>query len=57
MIQVKKSAKIAATLRKVRAIAYQAVQASGLGPIDELELIQILDGEGLVLRATHKLGR
>lgn len=45
---------IAATLRKVRAIGYRAVQVSGMGPIEEEELVRILDGEGLVLCATHE---
>ncbi len=45
---------IAATLRKVRAIGYQAVQASAMGPIPEDEFLKILDGEGLTLCATHE---
>ena len=52
--ELKTPAAIADTLKKVRAIGYEAVQASGLGPIDELELIRILDDEGLVLCATHE---
>ena len=38
---------IAASLKKVAAIGYNAVQASGMGPIKESELKAILDGEGL----------
>jgi sugar phosphate isomerase/epimerase len=49
-------AAIAATLKKVRAIGYQAVQISGMGPIPELELLTILAGEGLVCCATHENG-
>ena len=45
---------IAASLKRVRAIGYQAVQVSGMGPIDEAELVRILDGEGLVCCATHE---
>lgn len=45
---------IATTLQKVKQIGYQAVQASSLGPIGEKELLQILDGEGLTLSATHE---
>lgn len=45
---------IATTLRKVRAIGYEAVQASAMGPIAEEELLKILDGEGLTLCATHE---
>jgi len=45
---------IAASMKKVRAIGYEAVQVSGMGPIDEAELMTILDGEGLVCCATHE---
>jgi sugar phosphate isomerase/epimerase len=45
---------ILATLKKVAAIGYQAVQVSGMAPIDEKELTQILAGEGLTLAATHE---
>ncbi len=45
---------IAATLKKVSAIGYKAVQVSGMGPIAESELTAILDGEGLTLCATHE---
>ena len=47
-------ADVAATLKKVRAIGYGAVQASGLGPIAEDALLEILSGEGLTLCATHE---
>jgi sugar phosphate isomerase/epimerase len=47
---------IARTLKKVRAIGYEAVQVSGMGPIDEYELVKILDGEGLTCCATHEPG-
>jgi sugar phosphate isomerase/epimerase len=45
---------IAASMKKIRAIGYEAVQVSGMGPIDEAELMKILDGEGLVCCATHE---
>jgi len=45
---------IAASLKKVRAIGYEAVQVSGMGPIDEAELVSICDGEGLTICATHE---
>lgn len=45
---------IAATLKRVRAAGYTAVQVSGMGPISEEELCRILDGEGLVCCATHE---
>ncbi|HEX5323622.1 MAG TPA: sugar phosphate isomerase/epimerase [Capsulimonadaceae bacterium] len=45
---------IAISLKKVRAIGYEAVQVSGMGPIDEKELVSILDGEGLICCATHE---
>ncbi|MCX7848236.1 MAG: sugar phosphate isomerase/epimerase [bacterium] len=51
---LKTPAEIAATLKKIRAIGYPAVQLSALGPIDERELAAILDGEGLVCCATHE---
>jgi len=51
---IKTPADIAESLKKVRAIGYQAVQVSGMGPIDEAELMKILDGEGLVCCATHE---
>lgn len=52
--QLKTPVDIAASLKKVRAIGYQAVQVSGMGPIAESELMTILDGEGLKLCATHE---
>jgi sugar phosphate isomerase/epimerase len=54
--QLKTPADIAASLKKVRAIGYEAVQVSGMGPIDEAELLKILQGEGLTLCATHEPG-
>jgi len=47
---------IAQTLKKIRAIGYQAVQLSGLGPIAENELLALLKGEGLTCCATHEDG-
>jgi sugar phosphate isomerase/epimerase len=47
---------IVRTLRRVRAAGYTAVQVSGLGPIDDTELVRILDGEGLTCCATHEPG-
>lgn len=46
-------ADIAATFKRVRAIGYEAVQASALGPIDPKELRKIADGEGITVCATH----
>ena len=51
---LKTPAEIAQTLKKVRAIGYLAVQVSGMGPIDEAELVRILDSEGLTCCATHE---
>lgn len=45
---------IAQTLKKVRAIGYQAVQVSGVAPIPATELKAMLDGEGLICCATHE---
>jgi sugar phosphate isomerase/epimerase len=50
---MKTPADIAASLKKVREIGYEAVQVSGIGPIDKKELRKILDSEGLVCAATH----
>jgi len=44
---------IAATLQRVRAIGYEAVQLSGLGMIMPLDLKRILDAEGLRAVITH----
>ncbi len=48
------AAALAATARKIRAIGYEAVQLSGLGPIAEKEIVRIMAGEGLVICATHE---
>lgn len=53
---LKTPADIATSLKKVRAIGYEAVQVSGMGPIDEAELVKLLKGEGLTLCATHEPG-
>ena len=42
------------TAKKVRAIGYEAVQISGVGPIPESELVRIFAGEGLTICATHE---
>lgn len=51
---LKTPADIAASLKKVRAMGYESVQASGMGPIPEAELLKILKGEDLTLCATHE---
>jgi sugar phosphate isomerase/epimerase len=48
------AADLAVTARKVREIGYTAVQASGLGPIPEEEIVAICKGEGLTICATHE---
>lgn len=45
---------IARTLEKVRAIGYEAVQASALGPIEEARLLQLAKDNGLTICATHE---
>lgn len=45
---------IASSLKEVRRIGYEAVEASGLGPIENDELRRMLDGEGLVCASTHE---
>lgn len=52
----KTAADYAASLKKVRAIGYQAVQISGVGPIPAEEIRSITEGEGLVIAATHEPG-
>ena len=51
---VKTPKDIAASLKKIKAIGYDNVQLSALGPIDPQELKSILDGEGLNVCATHE---
>jgi sugar phosphate isomerase/epimerase len=45
---------VAQTLKKVRAIGYEAVQVSGIVAMPEADLKEMLDGEGLVCCATHE---
>lgn len=47
---------IAASLEKVKAIGYGAVQLSGLGPVDVKELAKMLKDTGLSCAATHEPG-
>ena len=54
---LKTPADIAASMKKIRKIGYQAVQVSGMGPIPEADLLTILRGEGLTLCATHEPGK
>jgi len=49
----KTPADIAATMKKVRRIGYEAVQLSALGPIEPRELRKVCDGEGIQVCATH----
>ena len=44
----------AASLRRLRAIGYTAVQISGVGPIPESTIVRILAEEGLTCCATHE---
>ena len=53
---LKTPADIAESMKKVKAIGYDAVQISGMGPIEESEMVKILDGEGLICCATHESG-
>ncbi|MFI5357713.1 MAG: sugar phosphate isomerase/epimerase family protein [Opitutales bacterium] len=45
---------LAATAKRIRAIGYTAVQASGVGPVPVEELVSILTGEGLRICASHE---
>ena len=49
----KTPADIAKSCAKVKAMGYDGIQASGMGPIDPAELKRILDGEGLECAASH----
>lgn len=51
---LKTPADFAASMKKVRAIGYPAVQLSGLGPIPEEEIVRVCAGEGLTICATHE---
>jgi sugar phosphate isomerase/epimerase len=44
---------LAVTLRKVKAIGYEAIQVSGIGPIDPEVVKQLADENGLKICATH----
>lgn len=49
----KTPADLARTCARVKAMGYDGVQVSGVGPIEPVELKKILDGEGLACAATH----
>ncbi len=44
---------IAKSMARVRDIGYEAVQISGMGPIDPTECRKIMDDNGLIVAATH----
>lgn len=50
---IKTTADIRTTLKKVSELGYEAVQVSGMGPIEPEELKEVVDGEGLQIVATH----
>ncbi len=49
-------ADLLASLKKIRGIGYRAVQVSGVGPIREEDLLEMLEGEGLTCCVTHEPG-
>ncbi len=53
---LKTPADIAASLKKIKRIGYEAVQLSGLGPIETSELKKMLDDTGLIPCSTHESG-
>jgi len=53
---LKTAADVAASLKKVREIGYQAVQISGMAPLPEAEVARMLTDNGLVCCATHEPG-
>jgi sugar phosphate isomerase/epimerase len=44
------------TLKKVKEIGYQAIQVSGIGPIDPATVAKFAKEQGLVICATHEPG-
>lgn len=52
----KTTADFAGTMKKIKAIGYEAVQVSGIGPVPEDEIRRISEGEGLTICATHENG-
>ncbi len=44
---------IAASMKKIKQIGYNAVQVSGFGPITHQQVKDIMDAEGLIICATH----
>jgi len=53
----KTPADLAASLKKVAAIGYPAVQISGIGPIPEADLVKICRDNNLTICATHENGQ
>jgi sugar phosphate isomerase/epimerase len=49
----KTSQDFAASMKKVKQMGYDAVQVSGIGPLEKKEIRKILRGEGLTCAATH----
>ena len=50
---IKTPAEVAQAMKRVREIGYEAVQISGMGPIDPHECRKIMDDNGLTVAATH----
>ncbi len=44
---------IAASMKKIKEIGYNAVQVSGFGPVDPHKVKEIMDEQGLTICATH----
>ncbi len=51
------AAALAASLQRIRAIGYEAVQISGVGPIPPAEIRRLCASEGLAICATHEDSR
>ena len=51
---IKTSQDIRVSLQKIRDIGYRAVQVSGMGPIEESELLEMCNDLGLTICATHE---
>ena len=49
----KTAADLAASFHRIRQIGFEAVQVSGIGPIDPKEVAKMLTDEGLICASTH----
>ncbi len=53
---IQTASEFAVSMRRLKEIGFTAVQVSALGPIDDREVVRVLDGEGLGCCAIHASG-